>query len=146
MKRRAAFAAALGLACATAPPRDLPAPPGTWRSRRPHGRSAYGWKEGQTHAFLIDVLADDGATSSLRIHYQDAASNPELGWPPRELLAERRVDLALFFLRDPGRPLRVVPLTDLPDLIDRLRDTLPADRFSVPASGAQVRFRVCEPG
>jgi hypothetical protein len=50
------------------------------------------------------------------------------------------------FSRDPGRPLRVVPLTDLPDLIDRLRDTLPAGRFSVPAPGAQVRFHVCEPG
>jgi hypothetical protein len=140
-------------------------------------RSAYGWKEGQTYAFLIDVLADDGETPLLRIHYQDAASNPELGWPPRELLAERRVDLALFcaasfslvrehpqailreleprhamaahwedFSRDPGRPLRVVPLTDLPDLIERLRDTLPAGRFSVPTPGAQARFRVCEPG
>jgi hypothetical protein len=140
-------------------------------------RSAYGWKEGQTYAFLIDVLADDGETPLLRIHYQDAASNPELGWPPRELLAERRVDLALFcaasfalvrehpqailrelepryamaahwedFSRDPRDPLRVVPLTDLPDLVDRLRETLPAGRFSVPAPGAQVRFRVCEPG
>jgi hypothetical protein len=141
--------------------------------------NAYDWKEGQTWGYLIDVLADDGETPLLRIHYQDSASNPELGWPPRDLLAERRVDLALFcaasfslvhehpqailrelaprhamaahwedFSREPDpdpRKLRVVPLTDLPELIDRLESTLPG-RFSVPAPGAQIRFRVCDPG
>jgi hypothetical protein len=49
------------------------------------------------------------------------------------------------FSRDPRASLRVVPLTDLPELIERLRSTLPAGRFSVPAPGAQIRFRVCEP-
>lgn len=58
--------------------------------------NAYDWKEGQTWGYLIDVLADDGVTPLLRIHYQDSASNPEFGWPPREMLAERRVDLVLF--------------------------------------------------
>ena len=137
-------------------------------------RDAYDWKEGQTWGYLIDVLADDGETPLLRIHYQDSASNPELGWPPRELLAERRIDLALFcaasfslvrehpqailreleprhamaahwedFSRDPRDPLRVVPLTDLPELLDRLRSTLPAGRFSVPKPGERIRFRVC---
>lgn len=138
-------------------------------------RSAYAWKEGQTHAFLIDLMARDGLRPLLRIHYHDAASNPGIGWPPRELLAERRVDLAVFcaasfalvrdhpqallreleprhalaahwedFSRDPRRPLRVVPLTDLPELLERLRSTLPAGRFSVPRPGERIRFRVCE--
>lgn len=137
-------------------------------------RDAYDWKEGQTWGFLIDVLADDGATPLLRIHYQDSASNPELGWPPRELLVERRVDLALFcaasfalvrehpqailreleprhalaahwedFSRDPEAPPRVVPLTDMRELLARLRSTLTAGRFSVPMRGAQLRFAVC---
>lgn len=44
-------------------------------------RNAYGWKEGQTLAFLIDVLGADGAPV-LRFHYQDAASTPPLGFPP----------------------------------------------------------------
>jgi hypothetical protein len=140
-------------------------------------RSAYAWKEGQTYAFLIDVLADDGETPLLRIHYQDAASNPELGWPPRELLAERRVDLAVFcaasfalvrehpqailreleprhamaahwedFFAAPSADPKVVPLTDLSELLGRLRGALPEGRFSVPKPGEQIRFRVCEPG
>jgi hypothetical protein len=140
-------------------------------------RSAYDWKEGQTWAFLIDVLAADGETVLLRIHYQDAASNPELGWPPRELLAERRVDLAVFcaasfalvrehpqailrelepryalaahwedFFAAPTPDPEVVPLTDLSELLARLRSVLPAGRFSVPKPGERIRFRVCEPG
>ena len=44
--------------------------------------NAYGWKEGQTLAFLIDVLGADGRPI-LRFHYQDAASTPPLGFPPK---------------------------------------------------------------
>jgi len=44
-------------------------------------RSAYGWKEGQTFAFLIDFLGADGRVR-LRLHYQDAASNPPAGFAP----------------------------------------------------------------
>ncbi len=44
-------------------------------------RSAYGWKEGQTLAFLIDFLDADGAVR-LRLHYQDAGSNPPAGFAP----------------------------------------------------------------
>ena len=47
------------------------------------------------------------------------------------------------FSRDPGDQLRVAALTDLPELLERLRGTLPG-RFSVPAPGARIRFRVCE--
>ena len=45
-------------------------------------RNAYGWKEGQTLAFLIDVLRADG-TPILRFHYQDTASTPPFGYPPK---------------------------------------------------------------
>jgi L-ascorbate metabolism protein UlaG (beta-lactamase superfamily) len=44
-------------------------------------RTAYGWKEGQTFAFLIDFLDADGHVR-LRLHYQDAASNPPAGFVP----------------------------------------------------------------
>lgn len=57
---------------------------------------ASGWKEGQTHAYLIDILKEDGAIA-FRIYYQDTVSSPPLGLPPRALLrqGERRVDLAI---------------------------------------------------
>jgi hypothetical protein len=45
-------------------------------------RNAYGWKEGQTLAFLIDVLRADGS-SILRFHYQDTASTPPWASLPR---------------------------------------------------------------
>jgi hypothetical protein len=51
-------------------------------------------KEGKTFAFLIDLLSDDGETV-FRIHYQDAASEPPLGFPPPRVLEERDVDLAI---------------------------------------------------
>lgn len=44
--------------------------------------NAYGWKEGQTLAYLIDVLGADGR-ARLRFHYQDTASTPPLGFPPK---------------------------------------------------------------
>ena len=58
---------------------------------------AYGWKEGQTLAYLIDFLGADGETVEFRVHYQDAASNARYGFPPPLPHAEdkRRVDLAI---------------------------------------------------
>ncbi len=57
---------------------------------------ATGWLEGQTLAYLIDFLGADGKVA-YRIHYQDAASNPPLGFPPplASLDDARPVDLAL---------------------------------------------------
>jgi len=55
-------------------------------------KRAYEWREGQTLAYLIDFLSADGTTVDFRIHYQDAASNPPLGFPPED---QRRVDLAI---------------------------------------------------
>ena len=56
---------------------------------------ACGWKEGQTYAFLIDFLDKDGSVA-YRIHYQDAASNPPLGFPPLSAFSDGKgVDLAI---------------------------------------------------
>ena len=60
-------------------------------------KRASGWLEGQTLAYLIDFLGADGKTVEFRIHYQDAASERELGYPPPlDMLDNKRpVDLAL---------------------------------------------------
>jgi hypothetical protein len=55
-------------------------------------KRAWGWREGQTLAYLVDFLGADGTTVDFRIHYQDAASTPPLGFPPPD---GRRVDLAI---------------------------------------------------
>lgn len=58
---------------------------------------AYRWREGQTLAYLVDFLSADGKTVEFRIHYQDAASNAPLGFPPpfEQPQDQRRVDLAI---------------------------------------------------
>lgn len=56
--------------------------------------TAWGWKEGQTLAYLIDFLdGNDGI--ALRIHVQDSASNPPYGFPPPAVLAEHPVDVSI---------------------------------------------------
>ena len=58
-------------------------------------KRAWGWKEGQTFAYLIDFLGEDGSID-FRIHYQDAASNPPWGFPPPlESRDPKRVDVAI---------------------------------------------------
>ncbi len=42
---------------------------------------ARGWREGETLAFLIDLLGPEGEVR-YRIHYQDAAAQPPDGFPP----------------------------------------------------------------
>ncbi len=59
----------------------------------PH--TAAEWKLGEPYAYLIDVLSDDKKTPVFRIYFQDAPSEPPLGFPPTEVLAERMVDLAV---------------------------------------------------
>ncbi len=58
-------------------------------------RTVFGWVEGQTYAYLIDFLDERGGIA-FRVHYQDAASNPPLGFVP-ELPAheQKRADLAI---------------------------------------------------
>ena len=58
-------------------------------------RTVFGWVEGQTYAYLIDFLDEQGSIA-FRVQYQDAASTPPLGFAP-ELPAneQKRVDLAI---------------------------------------------------
>lgn len=71
-------------------------------------RTARGWKEGQTFAYLIDFLDEQGAIA-FRIHYQDAASSPPRGFPPHLSPQEqKRVDVAILCV--PGyREVRKYP-------------------------------------
>ncbi len=76
-------------------------------------RSAYGWKEGQTFAFLIDFLGADGSVR-LRLHYQDAASNPPAGFvPPPATAATEPVDVAILCVASFGE------VNDYPEAIVR---------------------------
>lgn len=45
-------------------------------------RSAWGWKEGKTFAYLIDFLAEPRGPIDFRVHFQDATSHYPLGAPP----------------------------------------------------------------
>lgn len=58
-------------------------------------RTVFGWVEGQTYAYLIDFLNEQGGIV-FRIHYQDAASTPPLGLVPAlQANDQKRVDLAI---------------------------------------------------
>jgi hypothetical protein len=118
-------------------------------------RTAYGWKEGQTLAFIIDFLSEEGSVD-VRIHYQDAASNPPAGFIPASELATP-VDVAILcvasfnevkwypegivdrlkprsvvlghwesFFRSPAYRPKPVPLTNTVEFAQRLTAALPA--------------------
>lgn len=53
------------------------------------------WKDGETYAYLIDVLEPATRRVRLRIYYQDAPNTPPLGFPPRSVLAEHGIDVAI---------------------------------------------------
>lgn len=139
--------------------RDMPAPPA----------AAAEWLDGETLAFLIDVLAADGSVE-LRIYYQDAvaaapyglaprlehpvdvavvvpATFAEVAWQPEALLDHlrpRHVILAHWedFFRPPGRPAEPVSFTDLPDFRDRLERALPAGvGYDLPVPGTRFFVR-----
>jgi len=59
----------------------------------PH--TAAEWKLGEPYAYIIDVLSDRSRGPVFRIYFQDAPSEPPLGFPPIALLAERPIDLAV---------------------------------------------------
>lgn len=112
--------------------------------------SAGGWVEGQTLAYVIDFRRADGSTA-LRLHYQDSASTPPLGFPPAPLkdidvsllcaasfdnvpnyptlllhtLAPRAVVLAHWedFFSPPSDPPQIVRATDGVELARRLDAT-----------------------
>jgi len=58
-------------------------------------RMAADWKLGEPYAFLIDVLSDSGRRTIFRIYFEDAPSEPPLGFPSTRLLAAGAVDLAI---------------------------------------------------
>jgi len=58
-------------------------------------RTASGWKLGEPYAFIIDVLDQATGEVVFRIYFQDAPSEPPLGIPPRKLLLDHGVDLAV---------------------------------------------------
>lgn len=52
------------------------------------------WKEGKVFAFLVDFL-DERKSVQFRVYYQDSGANPPFGLVPRELVDDKRVDVAL---------------------------------------------------
>jgi hypothetical protein len=56
-------------------------------------RTAAEWKLGEPYAYVIDVLT--AGAPVFRIYFQDAPSDPPLGFPPKDVLAERPFDLAV---------------------------------------------------
>ncbi len=73
-------------------------------------RSAWGWKEGETLAYLIDFLGPDGKQVDFRIYYADVAPPGDTGLPPTLEEGDRhRIDLALLSLSlqwvSPGYPV-----------------------------------------
>ncbi len=58
-------------------------------------RTAAEWKMGEPYSFLIDVLSGSTRHTLFRIYFQDAPSEPPLGFPSEGVLGARRVDLAI---------------------------------------------------
>jgi L-ascorbate metabolism protein UlaG (beta-lactamase superfamily) len=58
-------------------------------------KMAADWKLGEPYAFLIDVLSDSPRRTIFRIYFEDAPSEPPLGFPSSRLLATGAVDLAI---------------------------------------------------
>lgn len=52
------------------------------------------WREGATVSWLVDFLDDAGAPV-FRVYYQDAPTNAPVGHPHPDLLAEKRIDVAI---------------------------------------------------
>lgn len=65
------------------------------RPRTSEPANAREWLDGHTYAFLIDFLGDAGETV-FRVYYQDAVMQPPRGLAPKEVIAERPVDVAIF--------------------------------------------------
>lgn len=53
------------------------------------------WKLGEPYSYIIDVLGRVRRETIFRIYFQDAPSEPPLGFPPQDLLGEHPVDLAI---------------------------------------------------
>ncbi|HYR29274.1 MAG TPA: hypothetical protein VEU30_12465, partial [Thermoanaerobaculia bacterium] len=53
------------------------------------------WREGETLAYLIDFMSDDGQTIDLRVDYNDSAPSSPYGLPDAKTMT-RKVDVAIF--------------------------------------------------
>src|SRR5262249_24619762 len=59
-------------------------------------RRAGDWREGQTLAYIVEFLGTDEKTVDFRVHYQDAASTPPLGFPSLSTVpSDQRADVAI---------------------------------------------------
>ena len=70
-------------------------PGGVLRPRFRPPDMAVNYQEGETHAYLIDFMNEEGTASVFRIYYQDAPTSAPVGQVHPSLTDEKRVDLAL---------------------------------------------------
>jgi hypothetical protein len=128
------------------------------------------WLDGETLAYLIDLLNEDGSVA-LRVYFQDAVAAPPYGlvppmsdgvqvdvalivpatyaevrWHPEALLGSappRQVILGHWedFFRSPDLPVRPVRFTLLPDFVARLERALPEGaEWHLPLPGTRFRL------
>lgn len=140
------------------------------RPMRHPPRAADEWLEGETLAFLVDVL-DQGGAVRLRLYYQDAvarapyglipdtlapvdvaivvpATYAEVDWQPEAVVENSRARHVLlghwedFFQPATSEP-EPVPFTLLEDFVARLRRSLDGDdgRWSLPVPGTRFVIR-----
>ena len=115
----------------------------------------WNWREGQTMAWLVDLLDEQGRTV-YRIHYQDSASSAPYGFPP-DLGDNKRIDIEIlpvaswsnvtaypegllkqtrprlvvlshwedFFGGDPDDPKVLRTEKDVPGMIKKTKDSVP---------------------
>jgi hypothetical protein len=74
-----------------------------WRGEPEHAlqhlpRRAGDWPAGRTLAYVIDLLEPGTGAIAFRIYYQDSPTRRPFGYPPRCVLDERAVDLAVLTL------------------------------------------------
>lgn len=127
------------------------------------------WLDGQTFAFLVDFLDDEGGVT-FRVYYQDAVAPGPLGFAPDALVSERPVDVAVLvpatfeevawhpeaivanlrprrialghwenFFQPIDREAEPVPLTDLAEFERRLRRIFDGDVHR-PAPFTELRI------
>jgi hypothetical protein len=132
--------------------------------------AAIEWLDGETVAFLIDLLNRDGSVA-LRAYFQDAVAAPpfglvpplsdgvpidvalivpatyaEVSWHPEAILENARPRQILLghwenFFEPPEAPAEPVPFTNLPDFVRRLKRALPpGSEWHLPMPGTRLLF------
>lgn len=107
------------------------------------------YQEGETLAYLIDFLSEDGTQPVFRVYYQDAPTAPRIGEVSPELLQEKAVDLALlcvgnFF--DVDDPTHIVRNTSPRHIIlghwENFFEPQRDDPRGIPLANVKKAFRV----